>query len=70
MEYNIALISSSESSMEKVEKNYSNYLDMNKQERMEFLKRVMAGGDCERFTILPKSAILHHVKSLGLEDLD
>ena len=57
-------------SLEKVEEKYRGYSEMNKFERREFWRMVMAGGDCERFKILLKSEIPNHVKSLGLEDID
>ena len=46
-------------SLDKVEKIYAEYKTLEQQERMLFLKKVMAE-DCEKFTILPKKAVKNH----------
>jgi hypothetical protein len=73
MEYNQVLISSSEVSTEKVEKNYSNFLEMNEQERKLFLQYVI-GRDfavVESIRIIPVKTISKDLRSLVLkEDMD
>ena len=73
MEYNQVLISSSKVSTEKVEKNYSNFLEMNEQERKLFLQYVVGRNFAivQSIRIIPVKPISKDLRSIVLkEDID